>query len=135
MAKVGAAEGQDVGNPPAGRDGNLHGSGAEAVRGVEVAVRRGGGQVDPKAEPYLMEGATDDTHGAALPGDQLVLPLPLVERPVREVGEERRVGAEAESVEQVRADRAVRQEREVVRQGGGPTHAIAGGAGPVRTGG
>src|SRR5438445_109539 len=27
-----------------------------------------------------MEGATDDTHGAALPGDQLVLPLLLVER-------------------------------------------------------
>src|SRR5439155_2090385 len=112
VEEVGAAERGDVAEHPAGRERQLHLYRAEDVPRIEVAVRPRGGQVDAD-DPYLMEGAADDADRAGLPRDQLVFPLLLVERPMGGFRQQRGVGAEPETVEQVRADGAVGEQREV----------------------
>ena len=113
VAPVDATVGADVAEEDAGREGELERAGPVDVLRVEVGVRDAGRQVDAEPDHHLVARAADDAHRPGLPGDQLVAPVLLVERPVREVRAQRRLGAQPEPVDQVRPDGGAGGEREV----------------------
>src|SRR5207245_1737809 len=103
IAAVGAAHGPNVLEEQAGRERQLERTGSEDALGVEVGVREPRRETDTEPDVHLVTRAADDAHGARLPGDELVVALLLVERPVREVGAQRRLGAQTETIDEVRS--------------------------------